>query len=249
MKTAIHLREGLAEIYGGCAVVICASGVVDVLTPTHAVVVKHISEWKHAAGAALIYSIDTHRKPAVYLFDVVGEHAVGIGAAAIARIEPYLERLGVILMNDDHISRPFSSAPDESIASIVTQVVVTSTAGIRALAVNKRIHRITRSLWPSILRAKLYFKPHAQACIEGFCTYIRAPIDRTDTSYSASILPSNEMAQHYNYMSMYALPPFAVSIRNLCVHISAGKYVVQFKYEPASGTTSHGGYHLHGTER
>ncbi len=239
------IRDMVAKRYSGQTGVKCAAGIIDVLTPLYVVVVKNISEWKHAVGSALVYSIDTHRKPAVYLFIVDNEGHHGPATHDIARIMPYLERLGVVLMNDDHVSRPFSDAPDESIAGIVTYMVTHSTAGIRTLALNKRIHRITQSLWPSLLRARLHFMPKSQY-YEQFCAMFCAPMLGDEASYAASVLPSSGMWQYYTSINHHVLPPFYIASRGTHVHITSGKYIVQFLYEHSGGLSGPGTYRLGG---
>lgn len=51
------VQIALARLTGGEREVRVETGIIDVLTPTQVIEVKHVSEWKHAVGQVLIYSL------------------------------------------------------------------------------------------------------------------------------------------------------------------------------------------------
>lgn len=87
-KLERKVQEKYAKHVKGSIEVRCDVGIVDIVTQTHAIEVKHVDHWKSAVGQALVYGKCLGLSPEVHLF--------GASKTVLAeQVESYCNALGV----------------------------------------------------------------------------------------------------------------------------------------------------------
>ncbi len=207
---------------------------IDVLTMFLAIEVDSVSEWRHAAGRALINARLTTRLAAVYLFDAQVDELTdprSAQAKQLVAIQNYYAAIDVRLLNKLPIYRPFSTLPGDILRVILREILINNMRAICTLSViNKHIYIEAAAIWKDARHEYLRYRPGALSSSDVLQRLQATSVRPSTTLYGITLVSRQGVLMGRSipllHISIYG-PRVNVAVKsyNIVFEVRDGKYV------------------------